>query len=932
MIALTFAVLIFSFASMIGISAILILRSSEVEARDVLLAPALGFSGIILLVVPLNTLGLPVNVFAWPLALMLFVAAGFVLVRRRMSLPSPIRKCTRFAMILLGALILTASPMWSFGLSWFSFSNGDAVSYSFSAERLRIEGLYTAPNPSTFLTDKNPVEDYYFLNGLAPSERYGVDELLAFIAANSRIDAFRCLMPLIVALYLALICAVAALAWRGSNPATTATVAATAFALSALGTLGVVYQLLGQTAGLIFLTAGVAVACRDELFKGLRVYASAGVILTAMLFSALAEAYPELLTFAILTVVLYHGFSKSAALIAYVRRFSAATLLSLLFLNVYVVNVFDVTISRLKVGASGSENYLFPFYLLPSGFANLFGLTAIADFPGDPWISLAIAGGMALFIVAIVATIRSIRLREPGGYLCLLFLLSFLVFLRNQSGFGLYKLAMYLQPSLIIVCSSLVVASVLNARFIRLRPLICASTAVAVLLSLRTQQEYVSASRAAVHSTSASFIEIPNVSDSRVFDRLRAVRAHLDGANIVSDTFNIELARIEGFFTRNKATISFPLGDEWPLAFKPASNPNVVLYDPARFKRGVELAVERSRRFVARRFTLGTLRTDFVADKQENTRDSQLWFHGPEQSPFNRSRIKPNGVFEVNPGSNLLAFVSSSLGVPYYLKGTETLFQLEPDLYYRNSTMDGVGRYLLFEVINPQKPVRFRLALTETLRQDGRNVIPPVAILGRKRVLFPVYGRGGADVISGPVDPQVIGGHSYVLLDMGTPPTGFVTRRPGLMKLWGKHVETDRRLLTGFLRDFSVVDSATLGEPPDEIKRFPQDLQPPRVVYSGIYEDGWASEDFMTRLKANGTRVVHLRGLVPNINDPNFSSEVSVRVDGFEISNVRVDVGDVVIPVMLTSGDHEIEWRFSRFQRLPGDDRRPVSMLIRSID
>jgi hypothetical protein len=407
------------------------------------------------------------------------------------------------------------------------------------------------------------------------------------------------------------------------------------------------------------------------------------------------------------------------------------------------------------------------------------------------------------------------------------------------------------------------------------------------------------------------------------------------GNNIISDSFNIELARIEGFFTRNYATIEYPTTDEWGLSYGRGGVPTVLMYDLKRYQYGANLAVDRRvLRFAPHVFRLGAVRTKFVIDHQEKIQENgRLWLHGSSESPFNRSRFGATQVASFSNGTpNVLAFVSSSQGLPYFFEGgPQAIFQLEPDIYFRGRTMSGIGRYMLFEIVNPQPPVRIRIEFTESLRGDGQNLIPPVAVLGRTRVNFPLVGRGAASVVSGVVEPQVIDGHSYVLIDMGTPPTLILTHRPGLMSLWGRNILTDRRRLTAFLRNLSVISGEDETQAVTVFQSFPRDLLAPNAVYSGVYEDGWGSDDFSIDYRAGQDGVVHLRGTVPLVDDPSFQTDVSCYVDGFRVNSQRLTVGEVDVPVITGNGVHHIEWRFSRFQRLPGGDSRPASLLIRSI-
>jgi hypothetical protein len=518
---------IFAFALAVGLALTVAVKRSPLDVPDILLAPATGFALIMVLVVPLNSAGVPVNSFALPLGLaLLVVSLSVIVVGRRLVAAG--RQCGWIAAVLTAAFLLTASPMFSFGLNWFSFSNGDAVNYAMSAERLRVDGVLTPPARANFLTDRNLPQVFYYLNGIMPAERYGVDELLAFEASSSRLDAFRCLMPLLIALHLAGIAAVGALAYRGRYAAASALAAAALVAASALATFGIDYQLLGQAGGLLFLTATITRICRSVASGTWNVLAGGNWLLSALVFSALCEAYPELIPFALVVSCAFFLCQGRSALASHSVFLVLVSCVSVCILGGYVANVVDVLQGRISVGTSSDTgNGLFPFYLVPSGVANLFGLTAIADFPDDPWMSLSIAAGVFLLCLVLAVVVRSVRAREPAGFLAALLLAAFALLFQGQSGFALYKLAMYMQPALAAVIGPAAVAGFMRPKRAALRYCLGIIAVIPVLLSLRTQQEYVAASRAPEQPTSASFIEIPNVSGSGLLTQLARLRAGL---------------------------------------------------------------------------------------------------------------------------------------------------------------------------------------------------------------------------------------------------------------------------------------------------------------------------------------------------------------------------------------------------------------------
>jgi hypothetical protein len=61
------------------------------------------------------------------------------------------------------------------------------------------------------------------------------------------------------------------------------------------------------------------------------------------------------------------------------------------------------------------------------------------------------------------------------------------------------------------------------------------------------------------------------------------------------------------------------------------------------------------------------------------------------------------------------------------------VWQPEPDYFAPNRALETVGRYLLFNIVNPAPKVRFVVSLTETLRADGENRLPPMSVVSGRR-------------------------------------------------------------------------------------------------------------------------------------------------------------------------------------------------------
>ena len=151
------------------------------------------------------------------------------------------------------------------------------------------------------------------------------------------------------------------------------------------------------------------------------------------------------------------------------------------------------------------------------------------------------------------------------------------------------------------------------------------------------------------------------------------------------------------------------------------------------------------------------------------------------------------------------------------------------------------------------------------------------------------------------------------------------------MRLYGLDQVDDPRRFVGFARDISAISNEDYERlrPPAILEHFPADLSNPNLEYSGIYEDGWISENSYAVLEASRRSHVELAGMVPDIDDPVFRTEATVSVDGHEIAREMLGVGNFTLSAGdVGPGRHRVSVRFSRREALPHGDRRIVVALL----
>jgi hypothetical protein len=230
------------------------------------------------------------------------------------------------------------------------------------------------------------------------------------------------------------------------------------------------------------------------------------------------------------------------------------------------------------------------------------------------------------------------------------------------------------------------------------------------------------------------------------------------------------------------------------------------------------------------------------------------------------------------------------------------------------------------------KQTRLELALTRTLRHDGANKLPPVRVIGADDVRLPILGRGSARVFSPPVRPRIIGGQPYLLLDMGVNPTRPPVARAGVEGLYGRSVPLDPRYLTSYVRDVSLVSGSQFDglRAPEAVASFPGGLADPDLEYSGIYEDGWLSEDSYVVLAGGGPANFVVRA---DVLPRSGGQYLVVLVNGRPVYSMKVAPGalSLRVPLAASRGRRRIELRWAGATRLRAPDLRPATALAHFI-
>jgi hypothetical protein len=448
MTAFLAAIALFLYFGAIGYAITIVTVNGRDELR-VLLAPTIGAAAIILIVMFVNYFGVPVGSFGGPLAAALLIASAAVIARAKaFALP---RSLIPIGATLLGALVLTGRPFFEFGFDWVSYVNDDMSLYVSSARRIFEHGFLTSPDAQSFLQNRDASYPAY-LQYVINNARSGSENLLAFVMAVLRTDGYRAYMPLMLALHLALISAATALTYVRPGHRRVPLAACVLLGVSALTTLGTEYQLIAQVIGLALFTGCLALLCSPPAGASPRSFIGS-CALCAIVLAAEAAAYPELIVILGVAVGLFFVVRIATRAVAFgdaVRWLAGVALGTAVLLNVHVSTFANMMYTTLRfgtgAGARGAPTSHFPYYLIPSGLPDLFGILPIAGAPPEPWLSAAIALGAALLVVVVIATVSLLRRGEIAAFGSFAMLFAALPLILNRNDFGLFKLAMYAQP------------------------------------------------------------------------------------------------------------------------------------------------------------------------------------------------------------------------------------------------------------------------------------------------------------------------------------------------------------------------------------------------------------------------------------------------------------------------------------------------------
>jgi hypothetical protein len=898
MLAVLTTLVLFAAWWLIGMAGFHLLRADLRDARVALTAPIFGSALTVLPLFTLSNFGLPMRIGGPPIAGVLVVAGAVVVARRR---PQVALAALPVIALCVADLGLVGRPMFEFGFHWIANANGDMGYYVLSATELMDHGLRSAIDVQALAHNRDFPTASQGLNlaGLRP----GTQITLGAVAAVWNRQPLDVYMPMALAANMCAICAVGALTMQAAKRWWGATVAAALLVASPLWAYGLMQQLLPQVWGV-----GLAVGLFAWLMRaGIHRYPARlfpDLVVIAALAAALFIVYFEVAVSLVVAYLLYVfllAARRGTSIRALAVLWGVPIAATLAITNVWLpraIGYLHVVVSFGTSGGSSKGLPLFGYAVVPTALVGLAGLRQIYAAPGDAHMSATVAVAALLLVGALAACVATVARGAAAGVAMLGDVLIGVLLARNNNQFGLFKLYMYIQP--FVAATIAVWLCSLKSR----RILVASAVLLAAVFGVQvtTLTSYV--------NNSVSPIDLRYASANDVLPKFRETIEHATKP-VVTATDNFTLVELQAAIANKR-----------PLYYLSRN-----LFTRTWQER--TLLIPAPTHPVKLRFEENT-----AATKVLNGGNCLISLPTGSEVAINR-RSLPEGspafeVLDCKTQSHRLAFITSRLGQPATLplyRRAVSFWQLESDAAFPGRTFSAFGRYALFQIIGPTpKYVRVALEVTSTPISDS---LPPAAVTGEGRVLFPITGSGSARVVSPPIRPAVVGGRAYLVMDMGRNAALLHVPRPGLTGLWGNSIPLDPRALTSYVRDVSLIsDSAyrTL-RPPSAIRLFPAELSNPNLEYSGIYEDGWVSDDSYVVLPSGIQRVlvIHADAL------PLPHQRVDLLMDGKSIASRFVSGGALDWNVRLPSSLHRrrVELRWARTTHISlGDPRMATAQLF----
>lgn len=918
--------------------ALLALTCRSIPTRLALIAPILGAALLMCELLSLSRLGYAIGPLGPALLFSQVVAAAVVLLllRTRIALS---RMLLVVVLPILGAS-LVAYPLLSLGWNWIGPPNPDLFYYMMHAQRFLDHGFFAVPSLYDVMHNYNPGAWAFFKAPLRGGVRPGTDLLMSLVMSVTHLSSQQVYMPMTFAAVAALIAAIIGLVADATATKLSRWHFGTAFVLASLSSLvalTAVQELLPSVIGEAFCATIVILLGRSRIGdgEGWRRGIPLGLATAGLLVS-----YPEIVP------MLAMGLGGCLA-IAWRRREHFATsarafldmaliagVVILVALNTHILNPLMVDLEAFNANLAGNQGTdRFPWFLIPSGPANLWGIFAVGHYPSQPFLDIAIVAGVLLtgFVLwrALVLAARGekaatifVVLFAFGAYLCF-----------KEKGFSTYKVAMYIQP-FSVATLSIVIAPILMQCWEKARARSASAIGVLTLFGLmlvlmaRSQQYYVTQSIDARSNRDGGFVNIPHASTDHIMDKLGQVQGVISNARVISDSNNFVLSELEQLSLRTDLLV-FPNWEPQQINGLKTYFPGSTFFQ-GLMNEGLSLGAVRNAAFSSERFP-PVPSIQFVVDRRDQRvgkRPDFVLVTGPDVTVINKSRHWSDRAFSLIPYENVHNDLVAIRTSEWY---SEFMLKSQADEMSADGDFAPVGRYELFEVINPSPDMRINVAYTRTIEPLGLKTVPlsPIKVYGASVATLNPVGFGSLRMTTGKLRPLILKGHSYILVDFGIAPFTFADHKSWLMRFYGRNVHLDPRPLAGFVRNISAVSRRGLGKAPAVLTSFPKDLVDSTVSYSGIYEDGWIDRAAMVILREPRDSKLFCLSADAPVRD----AIISVAIDGKAFAATRSD-GKTIEIIRRMSADgkaHVLRITSTGEKPTSAQDGRNISIRLHTI-
>lgn len=923
--------------------------------RKLLLAPTVGFGALAVVTYIVTRLGSAVDPVAWPIgaAALTLTAVALWATRVRTARAAAVwRRSRAFLLVLVAAFALTAWPMARAGFDWVAQGNDDMANYCLGAAGFRAHGYTRVPDPGELMAGQDMSQQLWFLYrdaGTLTDRRCGAELTLALVSVWTGLAPQQVFMPATAALHLAMIAATAGLVLLCTRRRAAALWAAALLAVSSQATYGLTNQLIAQAGGLALLCTAVAMVSAPFRRHRARLIGRRAAV-CGLVFAALIVFYPEAVPFLVGACVLLgvRDIARRRLDRRHLGHAAAAIAAMAVLVPVYLYGTAFFLLGQADQGTNAKTHTLelFPYFMTPRGPALVWGLLPSHGAVPEPLLSACVVLGVGLLGAGLVMGFGQFRRGRAFAAVLLVMATMAAVLYAQKAAFGLFKIAMFAQPFLWATAAAWVTT--------RRRRWGAAAAAAGLLvvfgLNARTQYGYVSQSTGRGHQ-----VDLAAVSEQHLMTQARhelaARRAGGTADRVVLVTENnvlFKLLAAEVLEVPNARVNMAPFhrylapeearGRRGPSKDTPATRAQDAMW------LGDGLPWVRDPDTGRPLFQLLSAPDDWTADRPD--RVLVLGGRGP-LSVLNRCAYpEPGPGLLCAPLSEVrnLAVFRDATGARQPFLGMDdarevALNRLEPDPFFRDRTMAGVGRHLVLDVLNPSPRVRVLVDYTTAFRADpARLGLPRAEVVGDRRVPLGAVGVGAARLVSPPLAPQALGPSRLLAIDFATELTRHPNHLRGAEKWWGTDLPRDRRLLAATARNISVISDEEYAafRPPAALTKFPDDLLHPHLEYSGLYEHGWVGRVAKLRLtQGDGAQELVLRCRVPHLEPvgAEFRTELTVLVDGRPAETRALAPGDFEVraPGGPGPGPRWVEFRFSHDQELPAPDERRVAALVLSV-